>query len=143
MMKKLGTIAFSLILGTSALMAVAAPTTQPLPVVTILQSLDQAGYNQIRNIEYENGKYTVEAYGRQGQKLKFDINARSGVIPPIQNNKPYLTMLEAARKLHQAGYIHIDEITFDDNYYEVKAYDANNNPIKLNVNSTTGEISKD
>ncbi|MBY0377836.1 MAG: PepSY domain-containing protein [Gammaproteobacteria bacterium] len=142
-MNKLGTIAFGLILGTSASMAIAEQTTQPLPVITILQSLDQAGYNQIRNIEYDDGKYTVEVFGQQGQKLKFDINARNGVIPPLKDHKPYLTMLEVARKLHQAGYIHIDEITFDDNYYEIKAYDASNNPIKLNVNSTTGEISKD
>jgi hypothetical protein len=143
-MKKLLPITLSLILGTAVSIATAAETMQPLPVVDVLQRLDQAGYHQIRDIEYKNGTYKVEAYGTQGQKIKFNIDARSMTIPSFENNgRPYLTMLQIARKLQGAGYSHIDQIEFDDNYYEIRTYDANGSRVKLDVNSITGEISKD
>ena len=141
-MKKLSPVTLSLMLGMATSIAIAAET--PLPVVDVLQRLDQAGYHQIRDIEYKNGAYKVEAYGTQGQKIKFNIDAKSVVIPSFENNgKPYLTMLQIARKLQGAGYPHIDQIKFNDNYYEIKTYDANGSRVNLDVNSITGEISKD
>lgn len=143
-MKKLSSLTLGLILGVTSSMSIIAETTQPLPVVDILQRLDQAGYQQIRTVEYKNGSYKVEAYGAQGQKIKFDIDAKSVAIPSFENNsKPYLTMLQIARKLQGAGYSRIDEIAFDDDYYEIITYDANGSRVKLEANSITGEISKD
>lgn len=141
-MKKLLPLTLSLILGTS--IAMAAEIVPPVPVVDVLQRLDQAGYSQIHNIQYKDGIYKVEAYGSQGQKIKFDINAKTMVIPAIENKgKPYLTMLQVARSLRGAGYSRIEKIEFDDKYYEVKAYDVNNKQVKLEVNSISGAITKD
>lgn len=144
-MKKLSPITFSLILGMgmAAAIATAADKTPLIPAVDVLQNLNQAGYNQIYKIEYKNDVYKVQAYGSQGQKVKFDVNAKDMVIPPIEaNSKSYLTMLQVARKLQGAGYTHIDQIEFNGNYYAVKSYNANGDRIKLDVDSITGEIHK-
>ncbi|MCE3239315.1 MAG: hypothetical protein K0R24_2296 [Gammaproteobacteria bacterium] len=141
-MKKSLPLALSLILGTS--IAIAAETAPPVSVVDVLQRLDQAGYRQIQEIEHDDGTYKVEAFGPQGQKINFEINSRNMQIPPLdKKGKSYLTMLQVARKLQGIGYTRIDQIEFDDDYYDVKAYDANNKAVKLEVNSVTGEINKD
>ena len=143
-MKKLLPLTLSLILGMGTSIAIAAETAPPIPVVDVLQRLDQAGYSQIHNIQYKNGIYKVEAYGSQGQKIKFDVNAKNMVIPSIENKeKSYLTMLQVARSLLGAGYSRIEKIEFDDKYYEIKTYDANNKQVTLEVNSTTGAITKE
>lgn len=143
-MKKLVPLTLSLMLGMGTSIAIAAETVPPVPIVDVLQRLDQAGYNQIHNIEYKDGMYKVEAYGSQGQQVTFDVNAKNMAIPTIENKaKSYLTMLQVAHNVQRAGYSHIAQIEFDDKYYEITAYDANNKPVKLEVNSVTGEITKD
>lgn len=141
-MKKSLPLALSLILGSS--IAIAAEKTPSVSAVDVLQRLDQAGYRQIQDIEYDDGTYKIEAYGSQGQKINFEINSKNMEIPPLEKKgKSYLTMLQVARKLQGMGYIHIDQIEFDNDYYDVKAHDMNNNEVKLEVNSVTGEITKD
>ncbi len=143
-MKKLLPLTLSLILGMGTSIAIAAETSPSVPIIDVLQRLDQAGYSQIHNIQYKDGIYKVEAYGSQGQKIKFNVNPKNMAIPAIENKgKPYLTMLQVARNLRGAGYSRIEKIEFDDKYYEIKAYDANNKQVALEVNSTTGVITKE
>jgi len=110
-------------------------------MITLLQRLNQAGYSKIHEIEYNGDSYEVEAFNAQCRKVKFRVNAQNMRIPPL-NTARQLTMLQAAQRVQAAGYNNIYDVEFDDGRYEFKAYDENTRKVKLNVNPSTGRISK-
>jgi uncharacterized membrane protein YkoI len=69
----------SFVLGASvAFASLATP-----PQITIHQALstaEKAGYTNIREIEYEHGKWEVKGLNAQGKKFKIEIDATTGAL---------------------------------------------------------------
>jgi len=58
-------------------------TTAPAPQLTIRDIYDRmeaAGYRDIREIEWDHGRYEVKASNAQGQRVKLYVNASTGAV---------------------------------------------------------------
>ncbi len=132
---------------TAATTTVAAPamaTTQTVLVSTILEKLNAAGYVGIRDIELEHGVYEVKAFNKDGHHFKLKIDPKTGEIlhKPMNKPAPAVSMQQAALAVEKAGYTKIIEIECEHKYYEVKAHDADNKKVKLDVDKMTGAVTK-
>lgn len=124
--------------------AIENPVTLPKPMSSILQNLQIHGYFIVRKIEFENGMYQAEAINGRGKRVKIKISPKTGevAVPEVTDN--HLTALDVAKKLEAAGYTTIYKIKADDKKYNVEALDNSTaEKIELNVDSKTGEISKE
>lgn len=62
---------------------VAAAVTTAAPALNLRQIYDRieaAGYRDIREIEWDDGRYEAKASNAQGQRMKLYVNATSGTI---------------------------------------------------------------
>ena len=60
-----------------------AAATAPAPQLTIRDIYDRveaAGYRDIREIEWDHGRYEVKASNAQGQRVKLYVNAGTGAV---------------------------------------------------------------
>lgn len=67
----------------AAVTAPAAPTTpaaQQLTIRDIYDRVEAAGYRDMREIEWDHGRYEVKASNAQGQRVKLNVNAATGAI---------------------------------------------------------------
>lgn len=60
--------------------AVQAPAAAPLTVRDIYDRMDAAGYRDIREIEWDHGRYEVKAGNAQGERVKLYVNATTGAV---------------------------------------------------------------
>ncbi len=60
--------------------AVAAPAAQQLTIRDIYDRVEAAGYRDMREIEWDHGRYEVKASNAQGQRVKLNVNASTGAI---------------------------------------------------------------
>lgn len=68
--------------GTSAAPA-ATPAAASTPVLNIRQiydRLDAAGYRDLREIEWDHGRYEVKARDAQGARVKLDVDGQTGAV---------------------------------------------------------------
>lgn len=122
-------------------------TTQVMPAMSmmdVLNQLDAANYNKIKEVELgHNGTYKVEAINSKGQKVEFVVDPAKPVIEKQAQTTTMLSAKDIAKKVTDAGYMNITKIKCDGAKYDVKAQDKQGKDVKLDVNSVTGEISKD
>ncbi len=60
--------------------AATAPAGPQLTIRDIYDRMEAAGYRDIREIEYANGRYEVKARNAQGARVKLYVNATSGAV---------------------------------------------------------------
>lgn len=60
--------------------AATSPASPQLSIRDIYDRVEAAGYRDMREIEYEHGRYEVEARNAQGQRVKLEVNATTGAI---------------------------------------------------------------
>lgn len=60
--------------------AVSAPAAPQLTVRDIYDRVAAAGYRDIREVEWDDGRYEVKASNAQGQRVKLYVNAATGAI---------------------------------------------------------------
>lgn len=60
--------------------ATMAPAGAELTIRDIYDRMEAAGYREIREIEWDDGRYEVKARNAQGERVKLYVNARSGEV---------------------------------------------------------------
>ena len=58
----------------------AAPAAPALSIRDIYDRMEAAGYRQIREIEWDAGRYEVKADNAQGERVKLQVNAQTGAV---------------------------------------------------------------
>jgi hypothetical protein len=61
-----------------------APVGAELTIRDIYDRLEAAGYRQIREIEWDDGRYEVKARNAQGERVKLHVNGRSGEVEHLR-----------------------------------------------------------
>ncbi len=56
------------------------PATSPLTIRDIYDRVEAAGYHDVREIEWDSGRYEVKARNAQGERVKLYVNAHSGAV---------------------------------------------------------------
>lgn len=57
-----------------------APAGAPLTIRDIYDRMEAAGYREMREIEWDDGRYEVKARNAQGERVKLYVNAHTGAV---------------------------------------------------------------
>jgi len=105
----------------------------------VMQAVERAGYTDIRDVEFDDGLWEVEATGSDGRRVDLHIDPRNGeVIAP--GTAPALTAADIANRLQAQGYTNVRDIEFDDGRYEVEATNPAGQNVDLKVSPRDGAI---
>ncbi|KTD75236.1 MULTISPECIES: PepSY domain-containing protein [Legionella] len=115
--------------------------SRTLPMSEILKIIQARGYSAIREVEFDDGLYEVEALDGKGNQIIVRMNPHTGdfIKNPIPNKYP-ISILEAAQKIEDAGYHTIYKIEVHGSQYEVNALDKKYKKVKLRLDASTGKI---
>ncbi len=100
---------------------------EPLPLVEIIERLEQEGYGPIHEVSRERGNWEVEVMkGKDSYELMVD--ARTGEVlsqhrddPERQPPKDALKLSELLKKVtKEYGTADIDEVSFERRYWEIE-----------------------
>lgn len=64
-----------------------APAGAQLTIRDIYDRMEAAGYREIREIEWDDGRYEVKARNAQGERVKLEVNGRSGEVERTRTGK--------------------------------------------------------
>jgi uncharacterized membrane protein YkoI len=100
-----------------------AKVITPVKLSSILNNLQQQGYNSFIEIEQKYNVYEIDAYDVNGQECKIRIDKATGSLITLKVIKPKKSMLEIIDSLEKKGY-QINEIELETKnssiYYKVK-----------------------
>ena len=116
----------------------------------VIIHLQEQGYTSIEEIVLNHNSYEAIVITAENKITKLFIDAETNEIydsKPIAKNgikfhPAKLTMLEAVKKVEEAGYHHIYHIELIDGKYKVKALYKNEVSTELNVDGNTGVLKK-
>lgn len=64
--------------------AATAPAPASLTIRDIYDRLEAAGYRDIREIEWDDGRYEAKARTAQGERVKLYLNATTGAVESLR-----------------------------------------------------------
>ena len=64
----------------SAAAQVTTPAAPQLSIRDIYDRMEAAGYRDMREIEFDNGRYEVKARNARGERVKLYVNASTGAV---------------------------------------------------------------
>jgi hypothetical protein len=133
-----------------AMMMIGAPLamakddmTNMMPMSKALNGLKTKGFDVVKKIEFDDGMYEAKIMNALGKEIKVKMNAKTGEIEKPKEGLVWLSALDVAKKVEDAGYHSISKIDTEGKEYEVKALNKDGKEAKLKVNAQTGEISVD
>lgn len=69
---------------TAASSGVTAPAAPQLTIRDIYDRVEAAGYLEIREIEWDDGRYEVKARNAEGERVKLHVDGSSGAIESVR-----------------------------------------------------------
>lgn len=66
---------------------VTAPAAAQLTVRDVYDRMEAAGYRDIREIEWDHGRYEVKASNAQGARVKLYVNATTGAVENTRTHR--------------------------------------------------------
>ncbi len=72
---------------TQAPAAATAPAAAQLTVRDVYDRMEAAGYRDIREIEWDHGRYEVKASNAQGERVKLYVNATTGAVESTRTRR--------------------------------------------------------
>lgn len=117
--------------------------TNMMPMSKALNGLKTKGFDVVKKIEFDDGMYEAKIMNALGKEIKVKMNAKTGEIEKPKEGLVWLSALDVAKKVEDAGYHSISKIDTEGKEYEVKALTKEGKEAKLKVNAQTGEISVD
>ncbi|MCX7556698.1 PepSY domain-containing protein [Xanthomonadaceae bacterium JHOS43] len=102
-----------------------------------------ADYVKIKEIEFDDGFWEVEAIDGYGREIDLTLHPITGAILDAPQQTPGATPLAAIdiqAKLKTAGYSRIRDLEFDDGYWEADAINARSQPVELRIDAYSGAV---
>lgn len=146
----LAAIAVAAAVATAPLSAVFAdyPPAGVKRIVDIVDQLEEAGYGPFIEISFDDGYWEVEVYkgdtpyelavdGRTG-KVRSEYRDDAEPRPP----RDALPLSKILRKVAQAGFTNIHEVSFERRYWEIESF-RDDGKHEILVHPVTGEVIND
>ncbi len=114
-----------------------------MPMSKALNGLKTKGFDVVKKIEFDDGMYEAKIMTALGKEIKVKMNAKTGEIEKPKDGLVWLSALDVAKKVEDAGYHSISKIDTEGKDYEVRALNKDGKQAKLKVNAQTGEIAAD
>ncbi len=99
-------------------------TPDTMPMSKVLNGLQTKGFEVVKKIEFDDGMYEAKILNALGKEIKLKMNAKTGEIEKPKDGLVWLTALEIAKKVENAGYHNISKIDTEGKEYEVKDGDV-------------------
>lgn len=119
--------------------AIAQTQAGQMSTADVMQRVEQSGYTNIRDVEFDDGFWEVEATGTDGRQVELYVDPRSGEVLD-RNAAPALTAADIAARLEAAGYTNVRDVEFDDGRYEAEATNAAGQNVDLKVDGRDGSV---
>ncbi|RDI97535.1 peptidase M4 [Dyella solisilvae] len=131
-----------------------ASATQTLPTITtwtstppsgalsedaIKTSIANAGYKEVKNLEFKEGVWRTEARGGNKRWVKLAVGPVSGKVYPADAPSK-LNQDEVNAKLATVGYVNIKHVKFDNGLWGADARNTRGDHVALLVDPTDGSV---
>lgn len=104
-------------------------------------TLQQAGYAEVRELEFEHGLWQAEARRADGRWIDVTLDARNGdVLWPAAAGAPGLNDAQARAALTTAGFDTVHELEFDDGVWMAEASAADGLRYEVVLHPRSGEV---
>lgn len=110
-----------------------------MPMLDVLQRLSNEGY-VLREVDFSHGVYHVEAITPKGERVKFNVNARTGQMLNKESLGRRITLIEAVRKASDAGYIRVTKVEKEHGRYIIHAQNRHGRDVLVCIDPKTGEL---
>jgi uncharacterized membrane protein YkoI len=122
-----------------------ADTRPRLAVEEIAPKVRAAGYSDIRSVEFEHGRYEMEAKDKDGRPVLLLINPKTGAVEHRQLAAlgppgSILSMETIVSKVKEAGFASVHFVDREHALYEVHARDGSGRMAEIFVHPKTGEL---
>lgn len=115
-----------------------APTSA-LSESTIKSDIAEAGYKEVKGLEFKDGVWQAKARGGNDKWTKIRVGPTTGKV--YEADAPSrLNANEIKAKLTAQGYQNIDDVEFDDGLWSAKAKSAQGSKVKLLVDPDDGSV---
>lgn len=117
--------------------AALAQSGSPQDVQTRLQ---EAGYSEIRDIEFDSGLWEAEVRRTDGRWGEVAFDPASGEVFDAKAGRTLIDSQGVTDALHAAGYTDISELDRDGALWEVEARDAGGQRVELRMSGYDGRV---
>ncbi len=115
------------------------PPTGALNEEAIKTSIANAGYKEVKDLEFKNGVWRSEARGGNEKWVKLAVGPLNGTVYPA-DAPSNLNKDEVSAKLAAAGYQNVKDVEFDDGLWSADAKTAHGNKVDLLVDPNDGSV---
>ena len=112
-----------------------------VPMETVLQNLEKAGYTAVQKVTFDDGFYEAKAVNASGVSTEIKLNPAGTIVTPTSNSGG-VSMMDAVKAVEAAGYHGISKIELKKEAFQIEALDNQNNKIDLKVDAITGAVTK-
>lgn len=105
----------------------------------IKTSIANAGYKEVKNLEFKDGVWRTKARGGNKKWVKLAVGPVSGKVYPADAPSK-LNKDEVSAKLAGAGYQNIKDVEFDDGLWSAEAKTPHGDDTELLVDPTDGSV---
>lgn len=117
--------------------SMAAEPMGPQQVVSLLQ---QAGYREIRDIEFDDGLWEAEVRRPYGRWEEISIEPDTGEIHDLRGQREAMPMRKLLEALEGQGYRDFTDIDRDAGVWNIEATDAQGRRMELKVSGRDGRV---
>jgi hypothetical protein len=105
----------------------------------VIRQLESRGFTDIREFDFDDGFYEVEARSPNGRRVELTVDPASGDILHPDYTR-LLSAAEIATLLEQGGYTDVRSIERDDGLYEAEALTAAGQAVELKLDPRDGRV---
>lgn len=120
--------------------------TGAIPAQRVRELVLAAGYVRVKEVEFDDGFWEVEAIDGHGREVDLVLNPLTGAIlgsstdaVPGGSGTP-LTAEQVRAALTAVGYTAIRDLEYDDGHWEADAVNARGQRVELKIDSHTGAV---
>lgn len=126
-----------------ALAAFAAPALAQSAVPgtgDIVATLRDAGYAEVREIEFEDGVWEAEVRRANGLWGEVSVDAATGEVFDPLANRPLMALPEVLARVEAAGYHSVHDVDRDGALWDADAIDTQGQAVELRISGYDGRI---
>ncbi|MFC4729070.1 PepSY domain-containing protein [Coralloluteibacterium thermophilus] len=114
------------------------PASGSMTASEVRQALTEAGYTEVRDVEFDDGLWEADATSGDGRRIDVRLDPATGKIYPDTATSA-LTADDIKASLTAEGYANVRDVEFDDGLWKAEA-DRNGRKVELRLDPEDGRV---
>ncbi|MBX3724431.1 MAG: PepSY domain-containing protein [Xanthomonadales bacterium] len=136
-MIKRTSLAFALV---AALGAGGLAIAQVQDAAGVRAALQQAGHNEIRDIEQDDGLWEAKVRGADGRWYDVHVDPGTGQVLDARAGTALMSADQVRTAVESQGYTQVRDLDLDDAIWELDANDGDGRKVELKVSALDGRV---